>query len=327
MAISDQNPGLFKVAEAAKVIQDTEAHDAKAIVYYPSFLCHVTFPASRVLGSEYERRTGPHLLSVLCPSSIGIPFGIFPRLMIGWITSEIKRKHLQGQDTSRLFLGETCAKFLQNVTGTHLLTGGKTGNITRFRNAYLSLVASTIHYSYNLNQEQPGEVVGPYNFQIAENVLWHPQPPQPRLVGSPIPFNSEIVLGRLFEKDIINRGVPLDERILRALHPKCLATDIYTWATYRANAKPSGSDPESGPKLIPIRWEGLRLQFGAAYDPTKPIRAFKVKFLQAASDVHKVYPDFSFEDRGSSVLFTLHDPSVGKRTRSLPGLPAPEITP
>ncbi|HSJ75149.1 MAG TPA: replication protein RepA [Gemmatimonadales bacterium] len=83
-------------------------------------------------------------------------------------------------------------------------------------------------------------------------------------------------LSQDFFRDIIERPVPVDLRVLRALSSPAL--DIYCWLICRA------SDLRE-PTEIP--WPTLALQFGAAYaDP----RRFRDSFLRQVIGVLRLYP-------------------------------------
>lgn len=310
-------PSLFKLIDTARSVQEQTAAEAKAVVFYPSFLCHVSFPASSIPEKTYELESGPHRLSVSSPN--GIPYGIFPRLAISWLTTYVIRRRFES-DSDRVFLGDKFADYIQSVIGRRILSGGKQGDITKAREAYISLVSSHIVYSYNLNRMLPGESrITHYN--IASDVtLWQEAP---YVLGRPkTEFQSTLILGPQFHADIIDRGCPLDYRILKSLSPKCLATDIYTWANYRAKDDLRDKSSESfRTKRVAIPWPGLRLQFGVGYDPKGEIRYFKKRFLEACRDVHMVYPGFCFADKGDTVLFTLRGSSV---QRTVPAMPSPD---
>jgi hypothetical protein len=303
-----------RVIHASQEIRDRRAEDRQKTVFYLSCFCHVGFPIRRVKGPEYIRTSGPHMLSILAPSSIGIPFGVFPRMAISWIVTEVKIRQENSEDTSIVHLGDNFAAFIRNVTGAKSVSGGQEGNITRFRQQYVSLLASTIVYAKNPKLNYPCRPIGPIHWTIGD-LLWSPQP---QLVGNPQNvFRSSIRLGQNFLHCILHHGVPLDELVLRHLYPKVLAIDIYIWATYKAFEMRKSFD-----KTVSIPWDKIKVQFGGSYkDDYEGVRIFRRRVLEACNDVKRVFPSFNFgewkppaaksvtNDKGG-IRFCLPEPSV-----------------
>ena len=64
-----------------------EAHaDAKRratrLLYLPAFLACATLPHSRPTGSEFTRQNGNSRLTFLAPAGTGLPYGVYPRLIL-----------------------------------------------------------------------------------------------------------------------------------------------------------------------------------------------------------------------------------------------------
>lgn len=85
-----------------------------------------------------------------------------------------------------------------------------------------------------------------------------------------------------FYREIIERPVPLDLRVIHALKQSSLALDIYAWLTYRMSYLKK-------PTLIP--WAALQLQFGSDYSR---MRAFKENFLKQLAAVKLLYSHARF---------------------------------
>ena len=102
----------------------------------------------------------------------------------------------------------------------------------------------------------PGRFEGA-GFLIASrfSLQWNPAAPdQPDLFGSYVELSQD------FFRDIIERPVSVDLRVLRALRSP-LALDIYCWLNSRVSSLRAPTE---------IRWPALALQFGAAYaDPRR----------------------------------------------------------
>ena len=57
------------------------------VLYLPTFLTSVTLPHSKVAGSEFSRVNGDVRLSLVAPSEPGLPYGMYPRLILEYLRS------------------------------------------------------------------------------------------------------------------------------------------------------------------------------------------------------------------------------------------------
>jgi hypothetical protein len=112
-------------------------------------LVQATLPHKATPGSEFVRRNGFLTLTILTPSSIGLPYGSIPRLLLSWITTEAfltKSPVLQ--------LGSTLSFFMSELG--LLRTGGARGDITRLRNQIKRLFSSTVICHYEDSRQDVG---------------------------------------------------------------------------------------------------------------------------------------------------------------------------
>lgn len=287
---------IFKRALAAHEIANLDVLLAGEIGYYPRALCQIAFPSSNFTGNEYARQSGPYHLSIQAPALFGVPWGIYPRGIVTWMSTEVVLKKNQGEDSRTLDLGKSLGEFITKISGTTSYSGGKYGNIRPFKKQLLSLLSSRIFYWY----DQDSEALPLQSMEIVSsgNLLWHP-----KMKDEPGLFQSQVVLGEAFHADLVKSAVPLDTRIMRAIWPNCLAFDIYIWLTYRAK-----SMEKQGRVLMNLKWNSLKLQFGHSY---KDMRSFRMKFLAALKLVSMQYKAMSFEEKsGEGITFKLLRPSV-----------------
>ena len=121
-----------------------------------------------------------------------------------------------------------------------------------------------------------------------------------RLREQPDLFGSFVELSQDFFQAVIDRPVPVDLRVLRALRSP-LALDIYCWLTYRASyLAPAGRVP----------WPALALQFGAGY---ADVRKFRYFFLRQARSVLKLYPEARIFEGDNGLVLRPAAPHVSKR--------------
>lgn len=292
-----QNHSVYQLASAGHAIREQEARDVDALGYYPRVMCQIALPSSRFTGNEYERSSGNYHLSVQSPRIIGVPWGIYPRGILSWMAGEVVKRKNQ-EDSRTLHLGRSLAEFIAKASGTTSVSGGATGNIRSFKQQLASLLASRVFYWYDAGDVTPNAM----QFQSMEvastgNLLWHPQ-----LIQQPGLFQSTITLGGAFHRDLVEHAVPVDERALRALWPACLATDIYVWATYRADAL-----RRQRRRQLDLTWGMLKQQFGPEY---KEMRSFRQHFLLALKKVQMVYSAMEFAEGKQGIKFILKRPSI-----------------
>ncbi len=79
---------LDRLITDALAIEAQDAKEAGALGYMARALVQATLPHSKPDSNEFERRNGAFTLVMLAPSKIGLPYGVIPRLMMAWMTTE-----------------------------------------------------------------------------------------------------------------------------------------------------------------------------------------------------------------------------------------------
>ena len=79
---------LDRLITDALAIEAQDAKEAGALGYMARALVQATLPHSKPDNNEFERRNGAFTLVMLAPSKIGLPYGVIPRLMMAWMTTE-----------------------------------------------------------------------------------------------------------------------------------------------------------------------------------------------------------------------------------------------
>jgi hypothetical protein len=216
-----------------------EATEAGALGFMARAMTLASLPHSRVDGNEFERRNGPFVLSVLAPSSIGLPYGSIPRLLLAWLTTELVRTQQR-----ELVLGDSLSQFMRQLD--LVPTGGRWGSTTRLKDQTTRLFASSFTANY---RDRGHTALRSHHIVDEANLWWEPRAPQQASL-----WQSTVTLGEPFFRDIVERPVPVDMRALRALRRSPLALDLYVWSTYRMSYLKAST-------VIP--WAVLQRQFGA----------------------------------------------------------------
>ncbi|GAO22503.1 plasmid replication protein RepA [Alicycliphilus sp. B1] len=308
---------VHDVIDESFAIETEDAKKAGALGFMARALVNATLPYKDPKSPIFERRNGHYVLRMMGGNDNGLPYGVYPRLLMSWITTEAVRT-----GSPELELGESLSSFLRNVLGIQrgggkrganarvseqmerlfstLITATYTGDKGRsfnLRNVLIVDEASMDRETAQLLDEAAGDAaVAPADDARDEddrddeddNRLWTPQSRE--TAGR---WRSRVVLSSRFFAEIIERPVPIDLRAYRALRGSPVAMDLYTWMTYRMSYIERSTRP--------VPWEALMLQFGSNYavdpkDPSRAVREFRNKsFKPALNVVREIYPEARFD--------------------------------
>ena len=228
----------------------------------------------------YERRNGDLVLVVERGSYeadgravlAGIPFGVYPRLVLAWITTEAVRT---GNRT--LCLGGSLTAFMDELGITD---GGKTSVLLReqMRRLFAARIA-VLRAAKGMDRT---------SVQVASRTrLWWDEtdPSEPVDVGSTIRLTDD------FFRLITERPVPLDMRALQVLKTSPLGLDLYAWLTWRVSYME---------REVVISWKSLEAQLGSDYAETAN---FTRKVKRELRRIKLVWPGLEYRTpRGRLVL-------------------------
>ncbi len=263
-SIEPGRKALDKLVSDALAIEAEEAKAAGAVGYMARALTLATMPHRKVEGTEFSRTNGAFTLSILSPSSIGLPYGSLPRLLVSWLTTEAVRTR-----EPEIVLGDSMSDFMRQLG--LVPTGGRWGSISRLRDQSERLFASSITAIYT--DDHARAIKG---FRVASDAMLWWSPKTPNQTGL---WQSTVTLTREFFDEVTMRPVPVDMRALKALKQSPMQLDIYVWLTYRLSYLGRST-------VIP--WEALQLQFGADYGRA---RDFKAAFLEHLKSVVTVFQE------------------------------------
>lgn len=277
----------FDLIEASVAIQERDPWCSDEVAFMPKHLVITTLPHRKVAGSEFTRKNGAYELSVLTPSSVGIPYGILPRLIMVWLTSEaVKTKCRQVE------LGESLSEFMRRIDLTP--TGGRNGSITRLKDQVRRLFSSTISLQH-IAQDSFSEA----GYRIADQHMIYWSSTNPDQAGL---WNSSVTLSEAFYSSITNNPVPLDLGALRALKSSPMAFDIYCWMTHRFFWLRS---------VTRISWKSLNGQFGTSYSQG---RDFRRSFVERLNRVSVLYPEARFKVTAKELILYPSKTHVSQRS-------------
>lgn len=250
----------------ALAIEVEEAQKSGTLGFMARALTMATLPHKATEGNEFSRSNGSFTLSIMVPRDIGLPYGIYPRLLLCWLTSEALQTR-----SPVLKLGNTLSGFMMELG--LVPTGGRWGNVTRLRDQIRRLFSSSISCSYN-----DKDLSGGAGFRLTKeyNLWWEPKHPEQGSL-----FNSTVTLSLDFFQEIIDKPVPVDMGAFKKLKNSPMALDIYCWLNYRTSYLNKSAE---------LPWGVLQMQFGSAYaQDAQGSRDFKKNFIKHLKTVSTVY--------------------------------------
>lgn len=289
-----------------------DAKSAGALGFMARALVIATMPYKDPKADAFVRKNGDFRLRIVAGYEGGIPYGIYPRLLMSWVATEAVRKQ-----SPVIELGDSLRLFMRDVLELRSTGGGARGSGTRVTEQMKRLFGSLVTAQYSGTQEQRGFVLK--NVLIAdelelsdedaagidaeaegEGALWTPQAKHE--AGQ---WRSQVRLSTNFFKECVSNPVPIDLRAYKALRGSPLAMDVYTWLTYRMSYTQR--------RTRPIKWEALMMQFGSGYNTTnieQAVRDFRKAFLKALKTVLVVYPQAEVEINENGLVLLPSRPHV-----------------
>ena len=172
-------------------------------MFMPGFLVKTTLPHSDPKSTEFTRANGYIRTTLHAPARIGLPFGIYARLILIHVKTRAKRRNCR-----TLPLGSSKNDLLAQMGPSN--SGGKGGPSTRAREQLDRLCATTFTPTF----DEPGRGT---NLTVADHWLTQ-RPGEGGLVVS---------LSERFFHLATESAVPMDPAVLRAVHRLPLSIDLY----------------------------------------------------------------------------------------------------
>ena len=261
-----------------------------------------TLPHSDPKADTWRRVNGNFALGIqagfnpMTGKTYGLPYGIIPRLLLFWITTEAVKTKI-----SRLMLGASLADFMREVGLNPNTGGGARGDARRLHEQMQRLFSASITFVGNLSDgRHTGEEVTDLKISNHRVLWWNPKSP-----GQSTLWQSYVDLTPQFFDAILAAPIPIDIRALRALKRSPLALDLYALACYEAHRV------ERTGKARVIPWRVLMKQLGADYESENAARDFGVKCRLALRKVAAVMPGLRLgKHRGGLCILHGSSPAI-----------------
>lgn len=270
----------------AVIAHEPPAPDEMAFTH--SVLCQVGLPRSKVDGREFLRQSGAAWLNIQAgmldegngPVLQPIPYGPLPRIALAWVSTFAVR-----HKTREIHIGDSAADFLRLVGMDD--QGARYKNLRKQMHALAAcrLQLGLKGRTFNGN---PVEQFDAWlsNGGTHQKTLWP----------------GVMHLSDGYFHQLLEHGVPLDNRALHALKGSSLALDVYTWLAHRLHRI------EGRPVIL--HWKSLREQFAQEYQGKDPDNDFKKKFLPALSAALAVYPQAKVKKVTGGLLLQPSPPPI-----------------
>ncbi|KND60569.1 IncW-like replication protein [Candidatus Burkholderia verschuerenii] len=274
----------------------TEPPLGEDMAFSHAILCQVGLPRARIEDRDFMRRSGDAWLNVQAgyldegkgPVPQPVPYGVMPRLALAWVSTYAKR-----HNTREVPIGDSAAQFLR------LVGMDRQGNrYATLRKQMHALAACRLQLGFK-GRTFNGQPVEQFDAWLSNR-----DTPQHSL------WPGVMILSDGYFKELIESGVPLDNRALMALSGSALALDVYCWLAhrlYRIEGRP-----------IVLHWKNLREQFGQEYRGKDPDKDFKKEFLSALRKVLAVYPKAKVRQVTGGLMLMASPPPIPPKEFNIP---------
>jgi hypothetical protein len=256
-------------------------NEADSIVFVPSFLAKFSLPNNQQQAQEFVRKNGTHNLVIVAVRSVGLPYGIYPRLILIFLATNVR---IYREKT--IFLGDSLAGF-KNKLGVGV-SGGKNGPTSRFNDQYKRLFTASLKY-YN----DSDTIFDVTSINFARKAF--------SVFDSSADIKGAIELEHSFYEDILHKSFPADSRIVKLFRKNCLALDIYFFLTLRFFSLRSTTR---------ISYFQLNDQFGSNI---LKLKNFKPKFVKALLTVQRIIPQYKVILTDTGIILYPSKPHVTSR--------------
>ncbi len=246
-------------------------------VYMPAFLVQTTLPHREPKDSRFLRVNGEGRTTVFTDRAVGLPFGVYPRLIvIELATAAVRTK-------SRTYvIGRSINELLTRMGISN--SGGSRSQATLARDQ-LDRLCWAKFVTTHLSKYEPTAL------GVADRWL------------EKTSDGLKVTLTERFFEQATKSAVPLDPFILRKLRRSPLSIDIYGWITYRMSTLE---------RPTTISWPSIERQFGSEY---KHPRQFRWMFRACLKRIEEAWPgELGVEVQDRRVVLTPSPPSVASRT-------------
>ena len=290
--------GHLPILAAMQAVSDADLVPA----YLHSALCAMSLPARRPKDemAPIIREDGRYTLAItpkpvlrreageMKMTSLGVPFGSYPRVILIYIMSEAVRT-----GSRNVYLGGSFAEWLRRLGYTNASHGSR-GTASLLRGQLDRLLACEWMIRWDDSASDDAA------FAVKEVKLANEYA---GLRGKDGSFIKEISLADGFFTHLREHAVPLNEAAIRELKNNPTALDLYTYFAYRLQ-RINGARPSM------LSWAQLSTHLGSSAESP---RKFRQSIRQSWDLVSAVYPNARVDLTGPVIKMWESPPPVEKR--------------
>ncbi|WP_374213338.1 replication protein RepA [Crossiella sp. SN42] len=196
---------------------------------------------------------------------IGLPYGIYPRLLLIWLCTQVYRS-----GSLQIKFDSSFAEFARELRPGFRSSGGRNGSLTRLRDQRARLYGSSLSFcGFETNATVDARYLAGMTPVATEN-----------MDGS-VTVASELL------RQVQEYCVPLNLRVLWALSRSPMCMDLYVWLAYFLSRRRHD---------ITVTWDSLHKRFGAEFRDNHQGRfAFRKTFKEYLNQVLLACPDVRAE--------------------------------
>lgn len=338
-----------EVIETHLAIEAEDAKSAGALGFMARALVTATMPYKDPKADVFKRVNGDFSLRIVAGYEGGIPYGIYPRLLMSWVTTEAVRTR-----SPVIELGDSLSMFLRDVLDIQR-GGGKRGSSTRVAEQMKRLFGSLITAQYTGGNQGRGFQLR--NVMIADGLDLDERDLKLDGQAAEMRDGYEEYLDSLTKRETLGMQIEAQMRaemapapaadeqhtqlwipqekdqagawkssvtLSRAFYDECINKPVpIDLRAYKAlRGSPLAMDVYTWltyrmsytyQRSRPIRWESLMAQFGSNYTTDRAVLDFKKAFLKALKLVLLIYPNANIELAENGLILLPSQPHVAKQ--------------
>lgn len=338
-----------EVIETHLAIEAEDAKSAGSLGFMARALVTATMPYKDPKADVFKRVNGDFSLRIVAGYEGGIPYGIYPRLLMSWVATEAVRTR-----SPVIELGDSLSMFLRDVLEIQR-GGGKRGTSTRVAEQMKRLFGSLITAQYTGGNQGRGFQLR--NVMIADGMDFDERDlkldgqaaemrdgykeyldslTQKETHGSIIEakMRAEMAPAPAADEHHTQLWIPQEKEqagawkssvtLSRAFYEECINKPVpIDLRAYKAlRGSPLAMDvyvwltyrmSYTDRRSRPIRWESLMAQFGSNYTTDRAVLDFKKAFLKALKLVLLIYPNANIELAENGLILLPSQPHVAKQ--------------
>jgi hypothetical protein len=268
----------MQATEATALTHPRKPTRDRQIIYMPTAFLQGTLPYQDPGELAVWRRSMYGVsLHIEAANGLGLPFGLYPRLLLTWVISEVFRT-----GSPDLRLGRDVRAFAGSL-GIENPSSGQAGSLTRLRDQMRRLFGAAITV---MRTDDSGEAQSVVPIWQTGEGFWDE------------PIGSRLSLSDAFYREVTDHSAPLDLNCVHALRSSPLSLDLYAWLTWQFSFT-------SVPRAF--TWAVLQAQFGSQAVAEKKFREL---WKAALERVLIVYPKAKIDVSSKKIVLRPSPTSV-----------------